>query len=379
MEQGGSEISGEGSSGRDPHNVYNDHNDQGVTTNKLDHHHHHQVDSSEVGDSGGDAGHGSNDRKEDEADGVSDSFVIGATNILFKQRRQLLDAFVEVVEGKVEVRDKELQKQLSLTTADLRFADYLVKIVTEEKSGLYLDGTEWEGSDEWVRAQFKHYLNSLLCTVIADDNKLLEDFGTSFLTAWKTTHNFRFWNDVDHPAIRELSPGHPFQGNLSMADVRVRFNHTLQSTERGRKLNAAVVQTGKYVVQTGKVFGGAFTSAKSAVSGWFSSWRHNDKTQELEKDNSQENLNQSVLMKESVGILNRSSDIYSCFNLSSIGQHTDELLEMWKLHKKNKIMGFKCIDCKCLFLCKIFIPIVKYLIYYDIEILRVSASFFLSL
>ncbi|KAH9505166.1 Multidrug resistance-associated protein 5 [Bulinus truncatus] len=71
MEQGGSQISGEGSSGRDPHNIYND---QGVTTNNPDDHN-HQVGSSALGDSGGDAGHGSNDRKEDEADGVSDSFL----------------------------------------------------------------------------------------------------------------------------------------------------------------------------------------------------------------------------------------------------------------------------------------------------------------
>ncbi|CAL1530920.1 unnamed protein product [Lymnaea stagnalis] len=205
------------------------------------------------------------------------SFVLGATNVLFKQRRQLIDVFIEIQDGKLDIRDKELQKQLNLTTADLRFADYLVKTVTDDRPGLFLDGTEWEGSDEWVRAQFKHYLNSLLSTVVADDPKLVEDFGTSFLTAWKTTHNFRFWVDTDHIAIKEFPPGHPFQGNLSMADVRVRFNHTLQSTERGRKINAAVVSTGKYVVQTGKAVGGAFTSAKSAVSGWFSSWRNNDK------------------------------------------------------------------------------------------------------
>ena len=29
----------------------------------------------------------------------------------------------------------------------------------------------------------------------------------------------------------------------------------MQNTERGKKLNAAVVQTGKYVVQTGKAVG----------------------------------------------------------------------------------------------------------------------------
>jgi hypothetical protein len=30
---------------------------------------------------------------------------------------------------------------------------------------------------------------------------------------------------------------------------------SMQSTERGKKINAAVSQTGKYVVQTGKVVG----------------------------------------------------------------------------------------------------------------------------
>ncbi|XP_059165254.1 late secretory pathway protein AVL9 homolog [Physella acuta] len=212
------------------------------------------------------------------------SFVLGATNILFKQRRQLIDVFVEIHDGKVDIRDKDLQRKLSLTTADLRFADYLVKTVTDERPGLFLDGTEWEGSDEWIRAQFKHYLNSLLSTVDSDDVKLLDDFGTSFIDTWKTTHNYRYWMENDHSAVRDIPPGHPFQGNLSMADVRVRFNHTLQNTERGRKINAAVVQTGKYVVQTGKAVGGALTSAKSAVSGWFSSWRHSDKEQETVKE-----------------------------------------------------------------------------------------------
>ncbi|CAG5133981.1 unnamed protein product [Candidula unifasciata] len=207
------------------------------------------------------------------------SFVIGATNVLFKQRRQLIDVLVEVGDGKLDIRDKELQRHLSLTTADLRFADYLVKIVTEEKIA-YLDGTEWEGSDEWVRAQFKHYLNSLFATVIADDTRALDDFGSAFMSAWKTTHNFRYWQEREHSAVTENPSGHPFQGNLSMADVRVRFNHTLQNSERGRKINAAVVQTGKYVVQTGKVVGGAISSARSAVSGWFSSWRHTDKSPE---------------------------------------------------------------------------------------------------
>ncbi|RUS73088.1 hypothetical protein EGW08_019149 [Elysia chlorotica] len=206
------------------------------------------------------------------------SFLIGATNVLFKQRRQVIDVVVEVGDGKLDIRDKELQRLLSLTTADLRFAEYLVQVTAERPGDMY-DGTEWEGSDEWIRAQFKHYLNCLLATVLTENQKLMEDFGSSFVSAWKTTNNFRHWQNGDYPGIKEMPTGHPFQGHLSMTDVRVRFNQALQSSEQGRRINAAVVQTGKYVVQTGKVVGGAFSSAKSAVSGWFSSWRSSEKIQ----------------------------------------------------------------------------------------------------
>jgi len=43
----------------------------------------------------------------------------------------------------MDVHDRELQKHLVLTTADLRFADILVKAVTgaTEEDGGYFDGT----------------------------------------------------------------------------------------------------------------------------------------------------------------------------------------------------------------------------------------------
>ncbi|CAI9727784.1 Hypothetical predicted protein [Octopus vulgaris] len=207
-------------------------------------------------------------------------FVIGATNILFKQRKHLTDVVVEVNDGRIDFHDNELKKQLNLTTTDLRFADYLVKIVTENKT-LFLDGTEWEGGDEWVRLQFKEYILSLLASTHNGDEKLMEDFNLTFIQAWKTTHNYRLWHSCKHPLIESVSQSHPFQGHLNMSDLRVRLSHTMQSTEKGKKLNAAVSQTGKYVVQTGKVFGGAITSAKSAMSSWFSSftteWKHPEK------------------------------------------------------------------------------------------------------
>ncbi|XP_019110057.2 late secretory pathway protein AVL9 homolog [Larimichthys crocea] len=202
-------------------------------------------------------------------------FVAGATNILFRQQRHLSDAIVDVDEAGIQIQDPELRKILSLTTADLRFADYLVKHVTENRDDVFLDGTGWEGGDEWIRAQFTLYLHSLLSSALQQDNeRLLADYGAPFVTAWKITHNFRVWYSNKHPAMTAITPGHPFQGQYSVADVKLRLSHSVQNSERGKKIGNAMMTTSRSVVQTGKVVGqsvgGALTSAKSAMTSWFS-------------------------------------------------------------------------------------------------------------
>ncbi|XP_069110409.1 late secretory pathway protein AVL9 homolog [Argopecten irradians] len=199
------------------------------------------------------------------------AFVIGATNMLFKQKRHLTDVVIDTTESRVDIHDKELQKVLSLTTADLRFADIIVKAVVEdEQDSDYFDGTEWEGGDEWLRAQFRIYLQSLLVSCHQDDVKHQEDFGIPFVQAFKTTHSYRVWTSTKHEGMQNIALGHPYHGNLGVSDIRMRLSHTMQNTERGKKINAAVSQTGKYVMQTGKVVGGAITHARSAMSSWFS-------------------------------------------------------------------------------------------------------------
>ncbi|XP_061179764.1 late secretory pathway protein AVL9 homolog [Saccostrea echinata] len=206
------------------------------------------------------------------------SFVIGATNVLFRQKRHLTDIVIEVSEseeGKIDIHDRELYRLLHLTTADLRFADIIIKAVLgEDSDDPYLDGTEWEGGDEWIQSQFKAYLQSMLATMEKNDSKLLEDYGTAFCQAYRTTHNYRQWSGTSHPGMANVLVGHPCQGNLAMSDIKMRLSHNLQNTERGKKINAAMVQTGRYVEQAGKAVGGAIVNAKSAVSSWFSGWRN---------------------------------------------------------------------------------------------------------
>ncbi|NXU92707.1 AVL9 protein, partial [Xiphorhynchus elegans] len=150
-------------------------------------------------------------------------FVAGATNILFRQQKHLSDAIIE--DAQVQIHDPELRKILSPTTADLRFSDYLVKHVTENRDDVFLDGTGWEGGDEWIRAQFSAYLHALLAAVLQPDNeKTLSDFGTAFVAAWKNTHNYRVWNSNKHPALAEVNSSHPFQGQYSVSDVKLRLS-----------------------------------------------------------------------------------------------------------------------------------------------------------
>ncbi|XP_004385377.1 late secretory pathway protein AVL9 homolog isoform X1 [Trichechus manatus latirostris] len=204
-------------------------------------------------------------------------FVAGATNILFRQQKHLSDAIVEVEEALIQIHDPELRKLLNPTTADLRFADYLVRHVTENRDDVFLDGTGWEGGDEWIRAQFAVYIHALLAATLQLDNeKILSDYGTTFVTAWKNTHNYRVWNSNKHPALAEINPNHPFQGQYSVSDMKLRFSHSVQNSERGKKIGNVMVITSRNVVQTGKAVGqsvgGAFSSAKTAMSSWLSTF-----------------------------------------------------------------------------------------------------------
>ncbi|XP_060529324.1 late secretory pathway protein AVL9 homolog isoform X2 [Cylas formicarius] len=181
------------------------------------------------------------------------SYIVGATNVLFKQKHQLYDILVDIDSNRIECQDFNLRKCLHLTTEDLRFADYIVKHVTEEKHDVFLDGVGWEGGDEWIRAQFKIYLLCLLRTSLLQDSlRELEHFNSCFVTAWRETHNYKIWFSGINPGILNFGVGHPFAGQLSVADMKLRFSHTMQSTESGRKINQAMSSTGRAVVTTGK-------------------------------------------------------------------------------------------------------------------------------
>lgn len=91
------------------------------------------------------------------SDSAVHGFVVGASNVLFKQKRQLFDVLVEVNEMRIETADMSLRRQLTLGTEDLRFADHVVRHGSTQ-------------GDTWIRDQFASYLIYLLRTSLLPGN-----------------------------------------------------------------------------------------------------------------------------------------------------------------------------------------------------------------
>lgn len=85
----------------------------------------------------------------------------------------------------IEYRDPNLEKILRLTQADMRFMDNLTSTIEES------DDTTWEGSDAWIRSQFKLYLLGLLSSSMTTDSKPRDDYGKPFVDALTKTRSHK--------------------------------------------------------------------------------------------------------------------------------------------------------------------------------------------
>ncbi|XP_053692640.1 late secretory pathway protein AVL9 homolog [Sabethes cyaneus] len=189
-------------------------------------------------------------------------YIIGASNVLFQQKRHLADVMVDVETTAIDVYDLELKRQIQLSTEDLRFVDFVIRNVQNPKE-------DAEGSELWIREQFYGYMVALLkSSVCFDGAKEMEHFNVHFMMGLKTTQCYQDWivrsGGDNNQSFEGLAVGHPFAGTLSVADMKLRIAQTMQNSESGRKLNQAVNSTSRAV-------GGAISTAKGAFSTWWTS------------------------------------------------------------------------------------------------------------
>lgn len=148
-------------------------------------------------------------------------FVIGTSNILFRQKRQLMDIFIDIEQNTIEAHDPELRRQISLSTEDLRFIDFVVRNVQFPKE-------DAEGSEQWIRKQFQGYILAMTQTAVLapEGSKDIEHFNGNFINTWKQTDGFQSW--LNNPKssefdLKQIYSGHPFAGTLSVGDVKLKF------------------------------------------------------------------------------------------------------------------------------------------------------------
>lgn len=148
-------------------------------------------------------------------------FVIGTSNILFRQKRQLMDVFIDIETTTIEAPDPELRRQISLSTEDLRFIDFIVRNVQFPKE-------DAEGSEQWIRKQFHGYLLALVksAALSPENSKEIEHFNGNFMTTFKQTDSYLSWlNDskTSEFDFEQIISGHPFAGALSVGDMKLKI------------------------------------------------------------------------------------------------------------------------------------------------------------
>jgi len=65
------------------------------------------------------------------------------------------------------------------------------------------------------------YINK--CIVTEKDPEF-SHFNSSFISAWQKTKNYQIWLKQEYPAIMNLEPCHPFTGQSSLADMKLRIS-----------------------------------------------------------------------------------------------------------------------------------------------------------
>ena len=209
-------------------------------------------------------------------DKKSGYLLSGVVNPLYeKQQKKICDVFVQLDGGSITVHEQELKSILHLTAADLRFCSVLSNAICDETD----IAAQWYGSNEWVQAQFKLYLLSLLATTTSTHTLAMDDFNPEFVVSWLRSPVYRAWLETRHDGLTRVEPRHICAGELSIGDLKRRL--LAQARDYGVHLQSReqvvhVVQETKRVVsesagRMSSAVGNVWGRASTALSSWW--WR----------------------------------------------------------------------------------------------------------
>lgn len=202
-------------------------------------------------------------------------FVVGTSNsLLFEQRAQLCDIFVNLNLATVEFFDKSLNSILNLHHHDKKWiesiTDSVLETWDENDESFNSNNSQYRGSDDFIRNSFEEYITGLLCSAklheyinLHRDNenaiKTIQDeqlknepiylYNFNWVSNWFQTENYKQFNTITDDRIFDLFPAkHPFNSTdpITIFQERVvtKFqNLKIPSNENRNKSNEKLLSS----------------------------------------------------------------------------------------------------------------------------------------
>ena len=217
--------------------------------------------------------------------GDSKWLLAGAINPLFGiQQKSYCQVFGSSSSGVIEINTNDLQLALQLSAADLRFIERTTKAISEGIDDTVINQAtpvHWYGSDDWVRVQFKEYINSLIVTSIRGDSVAQEDFNPHFIKLWLKSECFldcankHIPGSLSHGTLLEaLPPHHICAGNYTWSDVRAKV---MLNTSEFRMVASGLADRVRSS-NVGSAVGKMLNSATTSVWSWWNQTNSDEET-----------------------------------------------------------------------------------------------------
>ncbi|EIW81213.1 hypothetical protein CONPUDRAFT_56688 [Coniophora puteana RWD-64-598 SS2] len=154
----------------------------------------------------------------------SQSWLCGSTNSIVTQQKEV-DLLVNTETGTVEFRNPRLERLVTLTGADRKWMDEIVKDVTESMgdNGPATPSVRFKGSDDYLRAKFEEYVAAALSSIkyqsflskgkgngviitggTGGDSRSADDFNPAWIVEFMKTSAYEVWDRTTDPTLFDI-------------------------------------------------------------------------------------------------------------------------------------------------------------------------------
>ncbi|KAH0831962.1 transport protein Avl9-domain-containing protein [Lanmaoa asiatica] len=203
----------------------------------------------------------------------SQSWLCGSTNTIVTQQKEI-DLLVNTETATLEFRNPKLERLVTLTPADRKWVDEIVRDVNDSWDDTDPTKTvmHFKGSDDYLRAKFEEYVSAALAsvryrefllkgngngTIIAGTGRLvvanarfeahfipggdattLEDFSTVWIAGFTKTNAYEVWDRSTDPLLFDIvEPRHPCNEKPSVvSDIGLRLSEGIQDLKLEQQL-----------------------------------------------------------------------------------------------------------------------------------------------